>query len=90
MRVYKENAICYKMSIINQNNMDRDKADINDDFKEENIEITGSAKVNVDDEEVVGEKTVDPLDVAALNDPLIDDELETDKMDYEAEEKEFI
>ena len=71
--------------------MDSDKNEINEEFKDENIEITGSAKVNVDDEDAdVDVKTdVDGTSLLA-GDIQNDDELDSDKMDYEAEEKNYL
>lgn len=73
--------------------MDADNLDINADFKGENIEILSSTKINVDDETDGEDDVVDDFPKALpVDDPLVtnDDELETDKMDYEAEEKDYI
>jgi|GEM_PF-5773471 len=62
-----------------------------DAFKDENIEITSSSKV-IPDEEAEAEAAVKgPVD-PALEDALtgVDDELDSDKMDYESEEPDML
>ena len=71
--------------------MDGDHSDINEDFKKENIEITGSSKVNADGDDVIDD-TATPLGVGKVPDEdyASDDELDSDKMDFEDPEKDYI
>ena len=70
--------------------MDRDQNDINDDFKKENIEITGSSKVNADGDDVTGDAATPLVRDDVLENQTSDDELDSDKMDFEDPEKNYI
>jgi hypothetical protein len=67
--------------------------DLNGDLKDENIEITASALTHPDDDDMADDEVADE----AASDPELDefsggedDELETDKMDFEPEEKDLL
>ncbi|MEK7567667.1 MAG: hypothetical protein AAB513_01970 [Patescibacteria group bacterium] len=74
--------------------MDSNQDDLNEDFKKENIEIVGNAKINPDDDDLMG-VTLDPAleGKTGISDglgALSDDELDADKMDFEPEEKDCL